>query len=158
MRNRGAMLLLIVAVALVVTACGRATEDQIYQALGITPTPTPSLDDLATSTAAALATEEAKAAALASPSGAEPVLLGDVTRGRTQFQTNCMGCHGPFSANGPKLLEPGGPGLDVTIEELRAVVRDGTGHPVPPGPYPQSRVADSAINDIHAFIISEASK
>jgi mono/diheme cytochrome c family protein len=158
MGKRGAVLLMIVVIALGVTACGRATEEQINQALGITPTPTPSQADLATSTAAAQATEEARLAAQASPSGAATVAVGDVTRGRTQFQTNCMGCHGPFSQIGPKLLEPGGVGVDLTLERLQAVVREGEGHPVPPGPYPQSRVADSAIRDLYAYIQSEANK
>jgi mono/diheme cytochrome c family protein len=158
MRNRGALLLTILAVALVAAACGRATEEQINQALGITPTPTPSQDDLATATAQAEATEAARQAALASPSGAEAaVALGDVVRGRSQFTTNCMGCHGP-GGRGPALLEAGGPGVDITLDQMMSVVRDGTGHPTPPGPYPQSRVADSAIRDITAYILSEANE
>jgi mono/diheme cytochrome c family protein len=152
------MLLILITVALAITACGRATDEQINQALGITPTPTPSQEDLATSTAIAQATEDARLAAQASPSGAAAVALGDVTRGRTQFQTNCMGCHGAFSQTAPKLLEPGGVGVDLTIEELQAVIRDGEGHPSPPGPYPQSRIADSAIRDLYAYILSEVNK
>lgn len=158
MRNQRAMLLVILLVALAVTACGRASDEQINQALGITPTPTPSQDDLATSTAAAAATEAARLAELASPSGSTAVALGNVALGRSQFQTNCMGCHGAFSQIGPKLLEPGGIGTELTVEQLQAVVRDGTGHPVPPGPYPRSRVADSAILDIYAYISSEATE
>jgi mono/diheme cytochrome c family protein len=152
------MLLIVVTIALGVAACGRATDEQIDQALGITPTPTPSAGDLATSTAQAEATEEARLAALASPQGeTAAVALGDVTRGRTQFLTNCMGCHGPGS-RGPNLLQAGGPGTGMTPERMMAVVRDGEGHPDPPGPYPQSRVADSAIRDITAYVISEASE
>ena len=158
MRNQGAMLLVVFAVALAVTACGRATDEQINQALGITPTPTPSLDDLATSTAAAEAAEATRLAEVASPSGDAPVALGNVSLGRSQFQTNCMGCHGPFSQIGPKLLEPGGVAVDLTLEEMQAVVREGEGHPTPPGPYPQSRIADSAIRDLYAYILSEANK
>ncbi len=151
------MLLMLVTIALVVTACGRASDEQINQALGITPTPTPSQDDLATSTAVAEAADAARLAELASPSGAAaPIALGNVTLGRSQFQTNCMGCHGPFSQIGPKLLEPGGVGAELTLDEVQAVIRDGTGHPVPPGPYPQSRLADSGIRDVYAYILSEA--
>ncbi len=156
MRNRGAMLLMLITIALVVTACGRASDEQINQALGITPTPTPSQDDLATSTAEAEATEAARLAALASPQGeSAAVALGDVTRGQSQFQTNCMGCHGP-GGRGPNLVQAGGAGAEVTLEQMIAVVRNGAGHPTPPGPYPQSRVADSGIRDITAYILSEA--
>jgi len=158
MRNRGAMLLMILTIGFGVAACGRATDEQINQALGITPTPTPSQDDLATSTAEAEATEAARLAALASPQGeSAAIALGDVTRGRGQFQTNCMGCHGP-GGRGPNLVQAGGPGIDVTLEQMIAVVRNGDGHPTPPGPYPQSRVADSGIRDITAYILSEATE
>ena len=159
MHRRGATLLMIITIAIVAVACGRATEDEINQALGITPTPTPSADDLATATANALATEEAREMALASPEGdAAALALGNVSRGRTQFLTTCMGCHGPASQQGPKLTQPGGPGQDVTLDQMVAVLRNGEGHPTPPGPFPPSRLADSAIVDLTAYILAEANK
>ena len=53
--HRGWLLGTVVVTALVLAACGRATEEQIDQALGITPTPTLSAADLAAATEAAVA-------------------------------------------------------------------------------------------------------
>src|SRR4029079_12949161 len=101
-RQRFSLLLTIAAVVLIATACGRATDEQISQALGITPEPTP---------AAILA---ASGTAQTGAGGASPVVaLGDVTKGKRQFSTWCAGCHGP-AGPGPDIRAPGSAGSSVT--------------------------------------------
>jgi mono/diheme cytochrome c family protein len=95
--RRASLLVTIIAVALVAAACGRASEEQINQALGITPTPTASAEQIATATAAASATADARALAASSPGAAA---LGDVTQGQRIFTTWCLGCHGPGGQGG----------------------------------------------------------
>ena len=156
MRTRAFLLLVVIGVALVAVACGRASTDDINQALGITPTATASAEKIAA--AAAAATRSAESAAAASSPGAGggevAAVVGDVRRGSNQFRQVCAGCHRP---NGPggDLLAAGGPGANVTAETLRPLVREGTNHN-PPGPYPTTRVSDAAINDLAAYILSEA--
>lgn len=146
----------VVGVAIFAAACGRATEEQIDAALGITPTPTVSPEEIATATAAASATSAARALAQASPDpGAEAAALGDVRRGGNQFRTWCSSCHAP-GGQGGNILEPGSAGSDVTYEGLLALVRDGEGHPNPPGPYLAALISDRQVADIAAFILSEA--
>jgi len=157
---RGSWLAVSLAVATFAVACGRATEDEINQALGITPTPTASAEEIATGTAAAAATREARTAVVAagSPGAGSPAAVaaaGDVTRGRLQFLTQCQACHGP-AGRGGNLLEPGGPGAGATFERLLPLIREGTGHPDPPGPYSPTLVTDNIIRDLAAFIRSQA--
>lgn len=154
-RRRGSLLVMVLGVVLLVSACGRATEEEINQALGITPSPTMSSDQMATGTAAAVAQATARAAAVGSP-GAGGQAAGDVTRGNRTFTTWCLACHGPAAVNGPKLLEPGGPGAAVTADSLLPLIREGTGHAVPPGPYTATEISDTAVVDLAAFIRSRA--
>ena len=109
MLKRLGLMTTVVAITLTVAACGRATEDQINQALGITPTATMSAEQIVESTAAASATSAARELALASPGAAA---AGDVTAGKRQFDTWCIGCHGPGGV-GPDILSPGSPGSTV---------------------------------------------
>lgn len=152
------MVLTIVAVAVSLAACGRASREQINQALGITPTPTLTADQIATATAAPSATTAARTALALSPGTpeVEVALLGDVRRGGTQFTVNCARCHRGSAARGGDLLAAGGPGADVTFESLLAIVRAGENHPTPPGPVPASRIDDADLQDLVAYIRSNA--
>ncbi len=154
MGKRALLLVASIAVASLAVACGRASEAEINQALGITPTPTASSEQLAAQSAAASATSAAAAMTIASP-GAEAAAIGDVTRGRRQFTTQCAGCHRAGGA-GPDILSPGGPGSGVTVDTLLPLLREGTGHPVPPGPYPPTRLSDGAVADIVAYVRDQA--
>jgi mono/diheme cytochrome c family protein len=153
-RRRLSLLVSIGFVALVTAACGRATEDQINQMLGITPTATLSAEQIAAATEAAEATEAARLAAASTPGGAT---LGDVTSGARQFQTWCAGCHGP-GGSGPDILSAGSPGASVTADSLLPLVRDGEGHPRPPGPYRETEITDRQIVDLAAYLNSEAAE
>ena len=155
MGKRGLLLVVTIAVATLAVACGRASEAEINQALGITPIPTASMEQLAAqAVAAASATSRAAAATVASP-GAGTAPVGDVTRGRRQFTTQCAGCHRAGVA-APDLVSPGGVGAGITLDTLLPLVRQGTGHPVPPGPYSATRLSDAAVADIAAYIRDQA--
>ena len=77
--QRFVLLVSLITIALGAAACGRATEDQINQALGITPTATQSAEQVAAATEAASATAAARQLAASSPGAA---VLGDVTQGK----------------------------------------------------------------------------
>ena len=151
MRNRLALLVTTVSLALFAAACGRATSEQIDQVLGITPTATLSPAEIAAETAAASATSAARQLAMSSPGAAA---LGDVEQGQRQFETWCAGCHSPGGA-GPDILSPGSPGASVTAATLQPLVREGTGH-TPPGAYKPSEISDRQINDIVAYLRQSA--
>ena len=152
-RRRLTLLITLVSVALIGAACGRATEDQINQALGITPTATLSAEHIASATEAASATAAARELALASPGAGA---LGDVTQGARQFQTWCAGCHSP-GGMGPDIRAPGSAGASVTADSLAPLVREGEGH-TPPGPYKPTEITDSQIADIAAYLNVEAAE
>ncbi|MFN8593421.1 MAG: cytochrome c [Thermomicrobiales bacterium] len=154
MRRRLTLLLTVGTIALLATACGRASKEQINQLLGITPTATLSAEAIASATAAVSATAAAKELA-ASSSGAAASALGDVSSGSRQFETWCAGCHTP-GGKGPNLLEAGGPGASVTAESLKPLVRDGVGHSKPPGPFLPTEISDKQIADIAAYLNSKA--
>ena len=149
-RQRFSLLASITTVIIFATACGRATEDQINQALGITPTATQQTELASTSGTAA-------GAGTAQTGGISPVaeVLGDVTKGKRQFGTWCAGCHGPGGA-GPDIRSPGTAGSSVTAESLLPLVRQGTGHSTPPGPYKSTEISDSQVADIAAYLRSES--
>ncbi len=159
MRTRAFLLVTVIATVLLVVACGRASETEINQALGITPTPTPSAAQLASATARAMevaAQRTAAAGAAGSPgSGGQVAALGDVTRGSRQFTTWCAACHSAAGAGG-NILAPGGPGAAVTTETLLPLIREGTNHAKPPGPYKTTEIPDGAVADIAAYILSKA--
>lgn len=152
-RRRLTLLTTVITVALVAAACGRATEEQINQALGITPTPTMSAEAIASATARAEATSTAHALALSSPGAAA---LGDVSEGATQFETWCSGCHGP-GGSGPDIRAPGGPGATITADTLLPMIREGEGH-TPPGPYKASEITDKQVKDLAAYLHEESTK
>ena len=151
MRRRFVLLVTVISVALVAAACGRATEDQINQALGITPTATLSAEQIASATEVASATAASRLLTASSPGAATQ---GDVAQGSRQFNTWCSGCHGPGGV-GPDILSPGSPGSSVTADSLLPLVREGTGHTDPPGPYRTTEISDDQIADIAAYLKSE---
>jgi mono/diheme cytochrome c family protein len=147
-------------VALVLVACGRATQDEINSALNITPTATLSAEQVAQNTAVAISEEETRTAAqaaLSSP-GADggPVDLasaGNPTMGRTAFQMRCLGCHvAAGTGAGPALAGPDNPTTAMTDQELVDLLRTGEGHADPPGPLSEVDVNEKQMVDILAFI------
>jgi mono/diheme cytochrome c family protein len=141
----------VIAIAFLAVSCGRATDEQINQALGITPTATLSAAEIAEQTAAASATSAARELAASSPGAA---IAGDVVQGKRQFDTWCIGCHGPGGA-GPDILAAGSAGSSVDPDMLQPLVRDGEGH-TPPGPYKTTEITDKQIVDVAAYIRSTA--
>jgi mono/diheme cytochrome c family protein len=155
--RRFVLLVSLISVALGAAACGRATEDQINQALGITPTATQSAEQVAAATEAASATAASRLLAASSPGAA---ILGDVSQGSRQFQTWCSGCHGPGGV-GPDIRSPGSPGETVTSESLLALVREGVGHPEPPDPpgvYSTTEISDKQVTDIAAYLRDQSAE
>lgn len=152
MRKRGSILALtFLSVLIVVVACGRATEDEINEALGIEPTATLSDQQLAQ------ATEQAAAAASAVASGATPagvpaIPVGDVRLGQQQFQFQCLQCHQPSGVGpGGAITLADSPAIDLTDQEIFDLVRTGEGHE---GQQPVSevRVSDMQLASIIAYI------
>jgi mono/diheme cytochrome c family protein len=143
--RRRSTVLGVIAIVMLIGACGRATEQQIDQALGITPTPT--VDPVA----AAQATEDASMA-IATPDDAD---AGVAALGRTKFQFNCQTCHVP-GGSAPDLLESGGPYADIDYATLYPILREGEGHTPSPGPYASFVITDADIANIGAFIREQA--
>ncbi len=154
MSRRFTLLGALIAVAVTAAACGRASEVEINQALGITPTATLSAEQIALATEAASATASARELALSSPGASA---LGDVTQGARQFQTWCSGCHGPGGA-GPDILSAGSAGSSVTVDSLLPLVREAVGHSTPPGPYLPTEISDGQIADIAAYLNDQAAE
>jgi mono/diheme cytochrome c family protein len=150
-RRRTALLISVAILAFGGVACGRATEEQINQLLGITPTATLSAAEIASATAAARATSTARALAASSPGAAA---LGDVASGERQFETWCAGCHGPGGV-GPDIRAPGSAGATISADALASLIREGTDHQ-PPGPYKTTEISDKQIVDIAAYLRQEA--
>lgn len=151
MRRRLSFLVTVIALALVGVACGRATEDQINQALGITPTATMTAEEIVASTAAVTATHEASLLAASTPSGSSVANVGDVTAGERQYNVWCVNCHSPGGA-GPDLLSAGSVGSTATVDSMTALIRDGMNHP--PGAYKETEISDKQLADITAYILS----
>jgi mono/diheme cytochrome c family protein len=153
-RRRAAGLFVVVFIAIFAVSCGRASTEQINQALGITPTATqnPTLVAQQTAQANLLATQQASSSPGASPSG-QVALVGNPTLGRTPYQFRCAQCHSA-AGPGPNLTQLGGPGKGMTYEKLYPIVREGKNHP--PGPMQTFQITDQNIADIAAFIAQQA--
>lgn len=151
MRRRLSFLVTVVALALVGVACGRATEDQINQALGITPTATLSAEQITELTAAVTATHEASLLAASTPSGSDVASVGDVAAGKRQYDVWCIACHSSGGA-GPDLLSAGSAGSTVTLASMTTLIREGADHP--PGAYRVTDISDTQLADITAYILS----
>jgi len=140
-----AIALTAIAVVLFVVACGRATEEQIEQALGITPTPTVDPAEVAR------ATDEAGT----DVATADDPNAGVAALGRTKFQFNCQTCHSA-TGSAPDLLEKGGIGADIDYATLYPILREGEGHSPSPGPYETFVLTDDDIANIGAYIREQA--
>ena len=150
---RAGLLLTVVGLALALTACGRASQSDIFAALGITPTPTRSPEEIASATAAAIAQQTAAASASGSPAGG--AVAGDVTVGRRIFITWCVNCHVPGGGgSAPDILVADGPASSMTFDEFKAFIRGGEEHP--PGPYRTSDFSDRQLGDLWAYIVAES--
>lgn len=151
-RRRASALFAIVAAVIVLMACGRATDEQIDQALGITPTATIDPTVSAEETAAA---EAAAASPGTAEGGAAPAPAGNPTLGKSKYSFSCAVCHrvgGGGSA--PDLLASGEAGGAITYDELTSVIREGANHP--PGPYETFEVTDADIANILAYLQAES--
>ena len=159
-RTRLSFLVMCAAVGVVMVACGRATQDDINNALQITVTATMSEQEIAQGTEQALsevATREAAGSALSSPgANGGPVDLasaGNATMGRTAFLMRCQGCHSPAGAGAaPALTGPDNPAVALSDQELVDLLRTGEGHSTPPGPLSEVDVNEQQMIDILAFI------
>jgi mono/diheme cytochrome c family protein len=147
-------------VGIVAVACGRASDDEINSALGITPSATLSQGEISENTAAAVAEEQTRTAAqaaLSSP-GADgaPVDLasaGNATNGRINFLQRCQTCHRPGGAGpAPELAGPENPAVALSDQEIIDLVRTGEGHAAPPGPLTEVDISEQQMLDILAFI------
>lgn len=147
MKHRAAILGSVIVAAIGLSACGRATPEQIDMALGITPTATQSAEEIAQATADASATAEAREIALATPGGASAMFLGDAAKGKTTFTMWCMACHGPGGAGGDVTGLPG-----YSPDSFMTFIRTGEGHP--PGPYQAFQVTDGAVMDLGTYLQS----
>ncbi|MFM9105371.1 MAG: c-type cytochrome [Chloroflexota bacterium] len=150
MSSRALILGTVMAAAVGLAACGKATQEQIYQALGVTPTPTRSAEEIAQATAAIEATRAAIEQARATPGGASAVFLGDAAKGKTTFTMWCMACHGPGGAGGDLSGLPG-----YNPETFMALLRTGktaSGDDHGPGPYPAFQVPDNSVMDLGAYL------
>jgi|GEM_PF-2412125 len=160
MRSRLCFLITTLGIAIVAVACGRATQEEIDSALGITPTATFSVEQIATGTALAVSTDQTRTAALAqmtaNPGSGSPVSFaaaGDIVQGKTQFQLRCLNCHKVSgSGSGPSLAGVDNPATKYTDEALRDLVRTGEGHAAPPGPLTSVTISDRQLINIIAFI------
>jgi mono/diheme cytochrome c family protein len=156
MRKRGSILAVtFLSVLIVVVACGRASEDDINNALGIKPTATLSDEQIAQATKSAneAASAIAEGGTPAPESGIAAILqLGDLTLGQQQFQFQCTACHQVSGqGRGPALTGPDSPVADMSDEQLYDLVRNGTGHT---GQQPIStvRVSDRQLASIILYI------
>jgi mono/diheme cytochrome c family protein len=154
MRTRALLLVMTIGIAAIAVACGRASESDINSALGITPSPTQSAEEIATATAQAAAVAATGTAAAAS--GSAVASAGDITQGEQQFTRWCLQCHKTDgSGRGPALAGPDSPAVGMTDEEITDLIRNGTNHD-PPGNYETFELSDRQIVNIVAYIHSIA--
>lgn len=162
MRNRATILVMAIGIAIFAAACGRASDDEINDLLGIVPTPTLSGEQIAQATEEAEAAASAAAIALASPGGSPEGLAsagfdasgGDVVLGRQQFQFKCQQCHRPDGAGaGPALSGENAQPLELTDDQIATLIREG--HGTSPG-MTDANLNDEQLADVIAFIRSES--
>jgi mono/diheme cytochrome c family protein len=160
-RARFSFLAMCAVIAVVAVACGRASEEDINNALNITPTPTLSTQQVAEQTAAAQSeqsTREAAQAALASPGAAGSAVVdlasaGNPNTGRIAFLQRCQSCHRPGGGGaGPDLSGPNNPAVALTDQQIVDLLRTGEGHAAPPGPLSEVDLNEKQMVDILAFI------
>jgi mono/diheme cytochrome c family protein len=163
-RRRGTWLIAVIGLATLAVSCGRATEDDINSALGITPTATMSAEQQATATvqAAANATQAAAVASGASPADAaladtNLAALGNVMLGRTGFAVQCQRCHSPGGTGpAPALAGPESPAVALNDVQLYNLIADGENHGADVGgPGALATLTDKQIYDLIAFVRSQ---
>jgi len=153
------MLASVIFLAVIAVACGRATEDDINSALGITPTATMSAEQQATATAAADARATDAALGIAPSPGSVPdnldlASLGNPTLGRTTFAVQCQRCHTPNGTGAaPALSGANNPAAGLSDSELYSLMKDGTNHEKDTGgPGAIGTLTDKQIYDLIAFL------
>ncbi len=152
MRKRGSVLALtFLSVLIVVVACGRASEEDINNALGLEPTATLSGEQIAQATEAAVAAASAIASG-GTPEVASGLPVGDVRLGQQQFQFQCMQCHQPSGAGpGGAITLADSPATDLTDQEIFDIVRTGEGHGTQQA-VSEVRLSDMQLANIIAYI------
>ncbi len=159
MRKRGSVLALtFLSVLIVVVACGRASEQEINNALGIKPTATLSDEQIAQASKVAVAA----ASAIAAGGTPEPVNgglpVGDVRLGQQQFQFQCMQCHQPSGAGpGGAITGAESPVLAMSDLEIFDLVRTGEGHAEVAG-ISAVRLSDNQLASIIAYVRDQIAK
>lgn len=163
-RNRALLLASVVLVAVVLVACGRASEDDINAALGITPTATLSAAQItqATEEANALATQLATSGGTPSDAlnNVNLASLGSVQLGRTNFATQCQRCHTP-NGNGAAaaLVGSTSPSTKLTDAQIYDMLKSGTNHEkAEGGPGALNLLTDDQIYNIIAYIRDQEKK
>ena len=157
-RSRASFLVMCVVLSVVVVACGRASQEEIDEALGSTPTMTD--QELALETQQALGeqqTREAVAQQMATTGNAGSVDIastGNPVLGRTTFAQRCMGCH-KAGGQGPDLTGPTSPINAMTDQEIIDFLRTGEGH-TPPGPLTTVDISDSNMPNLLAYLREQA--
>lgn len=161
-RTRFSFLAMVVLVAIIAVACGRASPEDIDEALGITSTATLSEADVAQLTQEAINEQETREAAQASLQSGSPVAggspvdlasAGDPVAGRTAFLQRCQSCHRPGGAGpAPELVGPNNPATQYSDAELVEMLRTGEGHADPPGPLDEVAVNEQQMLNILAYI------
>lgn len=155
MIKRAMVLVVVFVTTVALVACGRASQEQINAALGITPTPTLSAANMTATAQAVIALRTRTAASSGSP-GAAAGLVGNAASGNMQFQTQCAGCHqAGGGGTAPDILAKGSAGAKVTYQSLLPLVRQGKNH-TPPGPYTTLEITDQQVADLVAYIVSQA--
>ena len=161
-RTRFSFLAMVVLIAIIAVACGRASPADIDEALGITSTATLSEADVAQLTQEAISEQETREAAQeqllsgSPPADGSPVDLasaGDPVAGRTAYLQRCQSCHKPGGAGpAPDLTGPDSPAAQYSDAELVELLRTGEGHADPPGPLDEVAVNEKQMLNILAYI------
>jgi len=157
-RSRASFLAMCVVLSVVVVACGRASQEDIDEALGSTPTMTD--QQLQVETEQALVEEQTREAAqqqMATPGNEGSVDIastGNPTLGRTTFAQRCMGCH-KAGGQGPDLAGATSPINAMTDQEIIDLLRSGEGH-TPPGPLTTVDISDSNMPNLLAYLREQA--
>ena len=155
--RRFVLLVALITVALGAAACGRATEDQINQALGITPTATQSAEQIASATEAASATAAARLLAASSPGAAR---TGRRQSGKPAVPDLVQRL--PWTGRrGTRYSLAGKPrrhghGRDALAARARG--RRPPEPPDPPGVYRTTEISDKQIADIAAYLNEQAAE
>ncbi len=157
-RSRASFLAMCIVLSIVVVACGRASQQEIDEALGSTPTMTDELKVQETNEAVvADQTRAAAQAHLATPGNEGSVDIastGNPTLGKTTFTQRCMGCH-KAGGMGPDLSGPSSPVNSLTDQQIIDLLRTGEGH-TPPGPLTTVDISDSNMPNLLAYLREQA--